>query len=236
MKAIIFDIDDTLYDQIEPFEHAYKTVFGDQYQISIQELFVSSRKHSDVVFKSTQTGHMTMRDMYIYRIRNAFLDYKIEITEQQALDFQEHYSWQQKNITMTKTMKDILVYCKNNKIQLGIITNGPSAHQREKIKSLNLGDYIKQDYMFISGDYDFAKPDIQMFEYAEKVMQIEKKDLIYIGDAYENDVVGAKQAGWNCIWFNRRGHVQPDVEYKPDFIVGDEEELFQIINSIQKIL
>ena len=39
MTAIFFDMDDTLYDQIEPFKKAYDTLFGDRFHVDIYDLF-----------------------------------------------------------------------------------------------------------------------------------------------------------------------------------------------------
>ena len=35
-------------------------------------------------------------------------------------------------------------------------------------------------------------------------MGLSKKETYCIGDSYENDVDGAKNAGWKAIWFNHR--------------------------------
>lgn len=234
MKAVLFDVDDTLYDQVVPFENAYKAVFGDAYDVSCQELFVASRKHSDTVFEKSQNNEISMRDMYVYRISNAFKDFGIIITEQQALDFQALYSDGQRSIEVTDQIKKTLYLLKQNGVRLGIITNGPSDHQRAKIKSLCLQYWIKYDSIFVSGDFTFSKPDIRIFECAEKALRLDKNDIWYVGDSYNNDVVGAKQAGWNCIWFNRRKHEQPETNAKPNYIVGDEESLHHLVGILLK--
>ncbi len=234
MKAVLFDIDDTLYDQVLPFEDAYRTVFGNAYDISCQDLFVASRKHSDAVFEQSQNNEITMEDMYIYRISNAFKDFGITITRQQALDFQSLYGAGQKNIKVPGVIQKTLRLLKQHDLRLGVITNGPSDHQRLKAKSLNLGDWIRDEDIFVSGDYPFSKPDIRIFEQAERVLMMDKEDIWYVGDSYSNDVVGAKQAGWNCIWFNRRGHDQTNPDIKPDYIVEDEDSLYQLFERIVK--
>lgn len=234
MKAVLFDVDDTLYDQVAPFECAYKTVFGETYDISCQELFIASRKHSDTVFEKSQNNEISMRDMYIFRISNAFKDFGIEITEEQALEFQELYSFGQNKIVVTEPIKKMLCFLKQNSIQLGVITNGPSEHQRNKIKNLNLGEWIDDEYIFVSGDHSIAKPDIRIFEKAEGVLKLNKDEIWYVGDSFSNDIVGAKQAGWNCIWFNRRKHEQPEMNIKPDYIVEEEDSLYHLFECLLK--
>ena len=94
MKAILFDVDDTLYDQVQPFARAYARVFGDSYPLregKIEEIFAVSRKYSDEVFKASTEGTITMEQMYIYRIQKALADFEVLITDEQALTFQKYY-------------------------------------------------------------------------------------------------------------------------------------------------
>lgn len=148
--------------------------------------------------------------------------------------FDTLYHGEQERILLTNPIKSILRLLRKNDIRLGIITNGPSEHQRVKIKNLHLNYWIKYESIFISGDYGFSKPDIQLFEKAEEAFGCKKKELWYVGDSYANDIIGAKQAGWNCIWFNRRKQEQPQTELKPNFIVGDEENLFHLFQLLLK--
>ena len=50
MDALLLDVDDTLYDQLKPFEAAYEDMYADQYRISVEQLFFLSRKYSDEAF------------------------------------------------------------------------------------------------------------------------------------------------------------------------------------------
>ena len=73
--AILFDVDDTLYDMTQPFEKAYRDVFYDKYpQLDWKPVYVASRKHSDEVFEASQRGEISMDDMYVYRWSKA-MDY-----------------------------------------------------------------------------------------------------------------------------------------------------------------
>ncbi len=43
-----------------------------------------------------------------------------------------------------------------------------------------------------------------------------------MGDSYENDIEGAKGAGWNAIWYNHRNH-RPTGSAEPDYMVRSEK-------------
>ena len=76
-----------------------------------------------------------MEELYIYRCRKHLKNINITITVEEALAFQKVYADRQKHIHMSETMEKLLDYC-FGKAELGIITNGPSAHQWNKVRSL----------------------------------------------------------------------------------------------------
>ena len=232
MKKIVFDVDDTLYNLADPFITAYQEVFDNRFDIPLAELFIAYRKHGDVVFEDSQSGKISMDEMHIYRIGNAIKDFGISITDEEALTFQAKYRLEQKNIRLSEDIEKLLSDLKESGIKIGILTNGPSDHQRNKIYSLSLLRFVDEENIIVSGDYEFSKPDIRIFRVAEQKMCLEKETIWYVGDSYTSDVIGAKQAGWNCIWYNRRNQIQPDCLLKPDFVASDEESLIGLIRRL----
>ena len=75
MKAIVFDVDDTLYDLSTPFKEACREVFPEDKDLDLEGAFLASRRYSDSVYARCLSGEMSMEEMYIYRFKNAFLDY-----------------------------------------------------------------------------------------------------------------------------------------------------------------
>lgn len=234
MINLLFDVDDTLYDQLKPFEDAYREVFGEfKFDLSIDTLFVKSRHYSDVVFDLVTDGKMDEEVMHVYRIRKAFASMGIEITEQNALLFQSYYQRNQAEIMIDPIMRDVLSMAVSKGITLGVITNGPAAHQANKVKQLQLSNWINEKNIFISGALGISKPDKAIFNYVENKMGISPEATFYIGDSYRNDVVGAKEAGWNSIWINRRKHEIPNErKYLPDYIIDEDSRLETTLKHI----
>lgn len=50
MKAIVFDVDDTIYDQQVVFNQACRDVFGELKGVSLVDLFKANRYYSDESF------------------------------------------------------------------------------------------------------------------------------------------------------------------------------------------
>lgn len=50
----------------------------------------------------------------------------------------------------------------------------------------------------------FPKPEKEIFQLAEKEFHMLPEETLYVGDNYDNDVLGAKSANWQALWFNHR--------------------------------
>lgn len=124
IKAILFDIDDTLYDLSIPFKEAFREFFPGE-EMDLEGAFLASRKYSDRIYDRSLSGEISMEEMYIYRLGNAFRDYGKIIDGATALQFQSVYEKHQHNIHMTREMEGLLEKL-SKKTTLGIITNGPS--------------------------------------------------------------------------------------------------------------
>ena len=229
MIGLVFDVDDTLYEQIVPFKNAYKSLFD--MDIDIEQFYLLSRHYSDVKFEASRNGEMTMDEYHIYRIQEAAKDLGVCLTAEQALSMQKEYKKNQQKLQMSNITISILELAKENDVKLGIITNGPSEHQWAKIKALGVEKWIAKENIIVSGDYGINKPDVRIFEIMKEKLQLPNDSLYYIGDSIENDIVGANNAGWKSIWINRYKQKSPkEVDiYK---IAENNNELFEIIEKI----
>ena len=229
MIGLVFDVDDTLYEQIVPFENAYRSLFD--MDIDMEKFYLLSRYYSDVKFEASRNGEMTMDEYHIYRIQEAAKDLGVCLTAEQALSMQKEYKKNQQKLQMSNTTISILELANENNVKLGIITNGPSEHQWAKIKALGIESWISRENIIVSGDYGINKPDVRIFEIMQEKLQLPNASLYYIGDSIENDIVGANNADWKGIWINRYKRKLPeDIEiYK---IAENNRELFEIIKEI----
>lgn len=106
--------------------------------------------------------------------------------------------------------------------RLGLVTNGLSDLQREKIHGGGLAPYFET--IIISGDLGFGKPDPRIFHVALGQLNVSPKETVMIGDSLKRDIVGAQQAGLAGIWINRR-LVEPEKEVQPDAQIANLSEL-----------
>lgn len=236
MKTVVFDVDDTLYDQIEPFRKAIEVSFSSNVlikgDISLEKLYKKFRFFSDLVFPKTVDGSLSLNDMRVFRITEAFKYFDYKITLEEAEMFQKKYQLYQGEIELLEEMRELLTQLSEQDIQLGILTNGPTNHQKSKIKQLGIETFIPEANRFISEEVGIAKPNIAVFKLIEENLSVTANELIYIGDSYENDVIGAKNAGWKCVWLNKYQKELTSEDILPDKELRNCRELSQVLSSM----
>ncbi|MGU8040532.1 HAD family hydrolase [Streptococcus suis] len=230
MKALIFDVDDTLYDQIQPFERALERHI-EVAREQIEPLYLSFRRYADEVFEATAIGKMSMKDSHIYRMKHALADFGYQVSEATALAIQIDYDYFQGQIELSPVFPEIFSWCQAQGIVMGIITNGPYRHQLRKIRTMGLVNWFELEHVLISGQVGITKPNPAIFQLMEERLGMSGEDICYLGDSFENDVVGAKAANWKAIWFNHRKRVEPIAPYQADKVVTDWDELVEVIQS-----
>jgi putative hydrolase of the HAD superfamily len=95
---------------------------------------------------------------------------------------------------------------------LGIVTNGASCLQREKLTASGLADYF--DAVVVSAEFGVGKPDPAIFRHALAQPDYRGKRAVMVGDSLSQDVNGAVAAGVGAVWVNRFGRARPDDDFE----------------------
>jgi putative hydrolase of the HAD superfamily len=94
---------------------------------------------------------------------------------------------------------EVLSYLEK-KYCLHIITNGFEEAQVIKMQESDLNRYFSE--VIISEHTGFRKPDKRIFDYAMDKTGATAEDSIMIGDGLEVDILGARNVGWDTVYFN----------------------------------
>ncbi|MGE7215181.1 HAD family hydrolase [Priestia koreensis] len=110
--------------------------------------------------------------------------------------------------------------------QLLLLTNGSPHLQNTK---LTITPEIRPyfDHVIISGDFGRGKPDPAIFEHALEKLGIEKEEALMVGDNLMTDILGANRAGIRSVWINR--HQKERNEVIPTYEITHLEELLGIL-------
>ena len=194
----MFDCDDTLYDLQWPFKQCVNELLS--VHVNFDNFYRDYRMYGDLIFDKLQNGTITVDESGIYRIEKVCEQYKIHISHDLAIAFQNRYRYYQKHIRMDKEIFD---YFSTTKDELAILTNGQNEHQKNKLKTLGVFDFIPENHIFTSEQIGYAKPDPKSFLGCLHFMNEDAHDWCYVGDNYINDIEGAKSVGMKTIHFNR---------------------------------
>ncbi len=204
---IVFDLDDTLYNELDFLQSAYKSIAQHLEPIDWKPLYVS------------------MFSMYRCKI-NVF-EHLAQTYKLDSKTLVERYRNHYPNIQLFDGVSAVLTTIKNKKGRTGIITDGRSHTQRAKIKSLEITDLI--DKIVISDDIGTEKPSLANF----KAMENEFKGFqyCYIADNLKKDFLTPNALGWKTIGvvdngknIHHESHNYISVDHKPqDFIFSFKE-------------
>lgn len=234
ITSIVFDVDDTIYDQQAPYRIAMEKCFPDFDMTHMNQAYIRFRHYSDIGFPRVMTGEWTTEYFRFWRCKETLLEFGYhEIDEEMGNHFQEVYEHELENITMLDEMRMTLDFLKEKNVRMGIITNGPTEHQLKKVKKLGLYDYVDPKCVIVSQATGFQKPEKEIFNLAAEQFDMNPSTTLYVGDSYDNDVMGAFNSGWHSMWFNHRGRsLKPGTKPVFDLEIDSFEQLFGAVKVL----
>ena len=111
-----------------------------------------------------------------------------------------------------------------------IASNGATINAKGRIASTGLDRYI--DGLFISEDMGVTKPDAAFFDLCLAQIGEPKSSCIMIGDSLSSDMLGAKNASLDSVWFMPSGNVEEAMTaYDINDCASSFEELYAILKK-----
>ncbi len=120
--------------------------------------------------------------------------------------------------------KEVLQELKSRGYKVALISNndGKVEQKCEELGIKNLFDIIID-----SSNVGYLKPDARIFNHTLSKLGISTSETIHIGDLYGADVLGAKNADIDAIWFNHTNF--PDIENTGVIQIKNLTELLNIL-------
>ncbi|WP_285768388.1 HAD family hydrolase [Peribacillus sp. SI8-4] len=116
------------------------------------------------------------------------------------------------------------------KYKLLLLTNGSPQLQNTKLEiTPELVPYF--DHIVISGAFGRGKPDASIFEHALKMMELDKDEVLMVGDNLMTDILGATRVGIKSVWINREDKKRNEV--LPTYEIKHLEEIFPILEKLE---
>ena len=226
MKVICFDLDDTLCKEIDYLKSAYKEI--------AQFATAPCKGCSVSVDILTQKAYASMLEAY-YSGKNAFEQLNAFLGIQNPIsDYINIYRNHLPNIFLSEETKKTISYLKDKGYVLGLITDGRSIQQRNKINALKLSQWFESENIVISEEFGSEKPSERNYRYF--MNKIHDADFFYVGDNLKKDFVSANALGWTTICLlddgeniHKQDFEQHTIEYLPKHTIKSIAELINLI-------
>jgi putative hydrolase of the HAD superfamily len=109
-------------------------------------------------------------------------------------------------------------------IPLALVTNGDAGQQRDKIVRHDLARFF--DVIVIEGEFGAGKPDEAVYRHALKALGMTPGETLMVGDHLEFDVGAPQRLGLTGVWMDRGGLGLPEgSDVRPHRIIRSLDEL-----------
>ena len=227
-KAVIFDLDDTLYNYEEINEAAIKKLCDytcnalNIDEALFKEAFEYGRKSTKEGLENVASGHNRM----IYCQKT--LEYLGVNPIMNSLEMYDVY-WNSMLDTMTlnEGVIELFEFLKEHNIKIGICTDLTTNIQHRKLRKLDIAKYV--DCIVTSEEAGQEKPSNKMFDLCIKKLDVLRNEACYVGDSFKKDVIGASKAGLLPIWYNpaNKKQIETGFEYKEIASITQIKKLIQ---------
>lgn len=226
LQAIIFDLDDTLYDEKQFVRGGFDAVShhvsikydvnqGIVHQLLFETLYEHGRGH---------TFDIALKKLGIYEKKD--IPQLVEI-------YRNHTP----NLKLYPEATTVLSHLKKNDYKLGLITDGNVEVQKNKVKALRVEDFF--DCMIFSDEYGIEKQKPNPFPYLKAIEKLKVKNTksVYVGDNPHKDFITPNKLGLVTIRILKGNYenITLDDEFEAKYQIKNIIELLDLIPHIDKI-
>ena len=219
IKAIVFDLDDTLYPELQYVKSGFAAIAG---------RLAGSQGDADQVYqmlwKAVEEGP---RD----RVFNRVLEQLGQDDDRQVIaELVGQYRCHRPRLQLDEQVKELLERLRGS-YKLGLISDGYMPAQRLKVEALGLEGFF--DHIIFTEQLGRAywKPAARAFELMAEALDCQQKSCVYVADNPAKDFVGPNGLGWHTVQLKRADgvHDGDDGElaqgYAAQVVLGDLAEL-----------
>jgi putative hydrolase of the HAD superfamily len=227
VRAVLFDLDNTLYDRDLAFEKWTRAFVERQFSEANEEERAEVRQRMTEI---DEHGYVTKQVLFT-QVRALYP----AITEEvEALCDRFYQEWLV-YMTLDDGTRELLDALDRANIPYGIVTNGPP-QQHLKIRQLGLDKRVH--CLFVSAEFGCDKPDAAIFQAAASCLGVPCEQILFVGDNPEADICGARGVGMTTVW-RQISDIHQEwpstlAEVQPDHTIFALRELIALLNLDRK--
>lgn len=208
MKVIVFDLDDTLYKEIDFLKSAYHEIVEvighpEAFDFMLDCYFLGENAFQCVIYK-----------------------YNLSYTVEQLLVIYRNHK---PGISLAPSTIATLDELKASGAILCLLTDGRSVTQRNKIEALGLVRWFSLDDILISEEFGHSKPSMECYHYF--INRHPDAEFVVIGDNPAKDFITPNKLGWTTICLCSNGqnihdqNLEVEKSYLPKHSINNLSEI-----------
>jgi HAD superfamily hydrolase (TIGR01549 family) len=203
LRAVLFDLDDTLFDHrvcartaLTTLHEAYDAFRNRPFE-EVERLHASFLEELHVRVTS---GELPLEQARRERFRRLFTAVGVTPGDDVVVEAAETYRGGYMKIRRAVAGAAALLAAVKARSQVGIVSNNLLEEQQGKLRQCGLDRFV--DELVVSEEAGMSKPDPRIFQIALDRLGCRADQVVMVGDSWAADVIGARAAGVRAIWFN----------------------------------
>lgn len=207
IKAVVFDLDDTLISEKEYIRSGFKVVakkIATEYNLN----------ENDVYELMYETFNEDSKNVFNRALDKLGIQYEIDYIKELINSYREHMP----DIKLYDDAKYIIETLHQKGIKLGMITDGYKVTQRNKLKVLDIDNYFEHIVVTDELGREFWKPHSKPYEIIKDKLNLDYENMVYVGDNVSKDFITANKLGMSTVFINREDGVYSNIEIDDEYL------------------
>lgn len=199
IRAIFFDLDDTLCDAQSAFRAglaaAFQVLRARVPDLEEARLRATWQRVNADLFVAVNAGAMLMAEARRERFRRTLR--VLDLADDALADQLDRLLGETQLRHLTLFPDAAVLDTLRGQVSIGIITNGAGdAHpDSQRTKAAHLGLLDRVDHFWVSDEIGWRKPDPRAFQPALDALDLAPASCLFVGDSLVNDIAGAVAVG-----------------------------------------
>jgi putative hydrolase of the HAD superfamily len=221
VSAVIFDLDNVLYDEQDYIKAAYRNI----------AIFLSKRcrLQEEQIYKKLLDDLKKKTSLYPHLFDDFLTNFGLD--KRLVSNMLRIYANTTVNLALYSGADQLLSALKQQKIKSGLVTNGDVETQRNKVHLLGIEKYF--DTILYTREFGKGneKPNPEAYRKTLRVLNVHPEEVVCVGDNPHTDFFGAKKLGIRTVRLlsGEFRNVRLSADYEADITVRNFKELSNII-------
>jgi putative hydrolase of the HAD superfamily len=211
IRAVLFDLDDTLFDHRQSAADALRRVQQAHDGLRDVPFDEFERQHArllDELHPEVVSGRVDIDAARRERFRRLFECFGATDSEERSSAAATMYRGEYLEARRATAGAAALLEAVRRRAAVGIVSNNVLQEQQDKLQHLGLSSHV--DALVVSEVVGISKPAPGIFAFALDALGVRADEAVMVGDSWAADVLGSRAAGIRAVWFNPSRQPSPD--------------------------